>query len=383
MATGAQLEIMVKDVPVEEAKKRLRDHTDLDMNHVKVTEYIDTEFRYLCGMSNSDKFPRRLWFKESGSPETDMKASTVGGYLETPSGDCRYAITSGHYSGKDVPYFDSSTAEQQCIGTCKQHFFEDNLDMALVKLNSDIPKQRMVNILELPHGNHFQKYVPRVWKGNLNHEAQRLTPVLKHGPRGLAEGKLIHVLVKKNDLSTDFKKYIAIMMDNWQAGTCWAGDSGSLVTSVPDGGLHVNAYGIVSGLIVSRCSGNCERQYCVVSPLWPALERIRCAQGKQIELKFVHPVMHPSDYAEQASAAADDPQARQAEQVPSGSVLAVSHGSLVQHPTPVSDRISHSTGFTDIDCMKNAGFLNASDVHTKGTSVCDDSDQGFVSFGHH
>ena len=99
---------------------------------------------------------------------------------------------------------------------------------------------------------------------------------------GLVPGRLIATRVKTSDDRTI--EYVAFIADQLEPATYQAGDSGSLLTSVPGQDLYLDVYGLVSGLRVINGT-----QYCTISPVWPALQQIE--QKEKVTLRVVGPVL--------------------------------------------------------------------------------------------
>lgn len=293
MSSGGKLEVLVLGISIGEAKEQIIDATDLNPDVLTVMEFISSNFKYLCRMG-SGPLPSMLSFngKRDGDREETRLGSMVAGFVGSRDGEHHFAITSAHYSGKGKTYyFSGHNQEKLMVGTCTDYYHEDQqevLDVAFIELMKDIPKEKMVNVIKLPSPG-LKDYVPQVWRGDLKDAARRELEALKHGPRGLVRGNL--TLVK--DQQDKHMYYIAFVTTNWQAGTCTAGDSGSLITSLPGTGNHVEAYGIVSGLYTVTAGGSCVKQFCVISPLQPALADVE--QRRNVDLEFVRPIMSPSD----------------------------------------------------------------------------------------
>ena len=121
-------------------------------------------------------------------------SSTVGLYVETSDAGRQFAVTSAHHSCLGTACH-LSESQPGLVGThlgfCTHHFLGDGLDVALVEMRDDIPKQRLVNILEVPYLGQIRKYMPEIWTCNLMSLTRAGTSALKHGPRGLVPGRLV------------------------------------------------------------------------------------------------------------------------------------------------------------------------------------------------
>ena len=194
-------------------------------------------------------------------------------------------MTSAHHSCLGTAHHTSESTQpgltRAYLGSCTHHFLGDELDVALVRIRNDIPKQFLVNILEVPYLGQMRKYMPDIWTGSLRSLATRGTRALKHGPRGLVPGRLVAVRGKTWD--DKIIEYVAFIADQLEPAAYQAGDSGSLVTSIPGQDLYVDVYGLVSGLRVINGT-----QYCTISPVWPALQQVEQTEG--VTLRVVGPV---------------------------------------------------------------------------------------------
>ena len=189
-------------------------------------------------------------------------------YIETSDAQHQFAVTSAHGSCLGTTYCLLGRRPGLVvtdIGMCTYCFIGNGLDVALVQLCDDVPQEWLVNTVELLYLGRPRKYMLEIWRESLMALATRRQPVLMHCSRGVMIGTLTTLRMKTSD--DLLKKYIAFIAEQNQAGTIQSGDGGCLVTSVAGQDPYVQAYGVVSGLHEINA-----RQYCIISPLWPALE---------------------------------------------------------------------------------------------------------------
>ena len=290
MASGGKMEIMVKQISSEEAKKNILTNTKLRGSQIFVATLLSKNFRYLS--DNQLCITQKVYFET----ETGTMASTIGGLLSHDSETLGYLVTGAHNSYKSARYYsDVTMTKDTLLGECTHWYYDDKLDVAFVKLEPSITRDRLYNLLNLPYGTTLQEFMPVPSNEALQDLVNNKAGALKHGHR-LMRGHVVNI-------RDDHSPMYAVMAPLWREGTCLAGESGSLITKLPGGESSrlLPALGILKGLTEYEREYNGKKlltEACVFTPLWSAMERFCKETDKKVKgFRFIPPIVSETECA--------------------------------------------------------------------------------------
>ena len=276
MESGGKMEIMVKEISSVEAKRKIMASTELQDSQIYVSTLLSSIFS--CLSDDQLCITPEVYFET----KTRALVSTIGGLLSHDSETLGYLVTSAHNSHRSARcYSDITMTDDTLLGECTHWYYDGELDVAFVKLEPSITRDRLCNLLNLPCGTTLQEFMPVSSNAALQDLVNNKAGALKHGRR-LIHGHVVNILQKHSPIM------YAVVAPLGKEGTCLAGESGSLITKLPGGESSriLPALGIVKGL------QKCKRDYnkveliteaCVFTPLWSAVERFCKITGKEVK----------------------------------------------------------------------------------------------------